>query len=84
MENNVAVYGSSIYNSWQTILKNCNIQDEEIPGLTVCSILNEGVKAVLSLNNVIIGQQCTSCAEVIRNVNGAKLIVIDSAILEKH
>ena len=84
IENNVAENGSSIYNSWQTILKNCNVQDEEVPGLTGCSILNEGVKAVLSLNNVIIGHQFTSCTEVIRNLNGAKLIVIDSATLEKH
>lgn len=84
MENNVAVSGSSLFNLWQVILRNCNLQDIEVPGLSGCSILNSGPKASIQLINTIVGKQCSNCAEVVRNVNGAKITVEAATTLEKH
>jgi hypothetical protein len=82
-EGNAALEGSSIFNAGQMQLSNTVIEETSVPGVTSSSILNTGVFADLHLLQTTITQICTSCGQVIRNVNEAKLTIQESTQLQQ-
>ena len=84
LDGNYAIQGSSIYNQGKMIIEGSTIHNEVIEGVTGCSILNEGGLAIMSLYNSFVRQQCTTCPEVIQNINGAILNVSSNVSIEKE
>lgn len=83
-QDNIAKNGSSIFNGGKMNMNASVILDTQILNLTSGSILNSGNLAELTITNCTITQQCTNCADVIQNINGAKLNVFESVVIEKN
>ena len=84
VQENYALQGSSLYNQAESHIENSTIHNTVIPGITTCSVLNTGLQASLTLNNCIILQECVVCPEIIRNINGAILLVNNTVSIEKE
>ncbi|MBK9981776.1 MAG: metallophosphoesterase [Saprospiraceae bacterium] len=81
---NHALFGSSIFNESELILDHCSVTNQPITGVAGGSILNTGIKTILTLNMSTILQYCTTCPKAIENVNGGNVKVLNAVSVEKE